>query len=241
MKHRTRRFVPGGPFLAVASALSAASCIPLLPQNDPKLPGTWSGVLNADATVAISTTGPADLNSPDARHSPIETPITITFDAQGVPDKLVVYGLGIVYGLKSLWGPSASHLEPAAFRITAVQPGDVSAVTIEEVTYTVTVQDATYSPSQAHATLAVTTSWDLQERTTSTKGTLTGSGALTQTIELSWIADGPKLNWVQTAEGTTEALVVWKRQWTDITLTSQQYWTAQRIVVTGTLTRPPLD
>lgn len=236
----TQRCQPlaGKMFLAFTglTLTAATTCIPW-PHDERRLAGTWSGVLHAEATMAVSSEGPADVDNPDATQYSLDTPVTITFDAHGVPDKLIVYGLAS----QGSWGPQLMDVAPQAAEIPAVHAGQTAEVTIDFVPYTVTVREACYSPTEAQVVLEVTTSWDRPQFTNTTIGRMIGEGSCTQYIVGYSVREGPSLHWQQNFLGTTHANVTWRPRGIDTATIIREYWSAQRLTAGGRLTQPSAD
>jgi hypothetical protein len=210
--------------------------LPIFDEN-PRLPGTWAGLLTATVTVADSYDGPLGFVTSEPEESTIETRVAIRFDEGGVPDRLLVYRV-------DLPGPWETD-RPAVMRIEAVLPGETATVTITEgflpnevITYTVTVREANYTPTHGQVVLDMTTTWDLRGITHTSSSHTTGSASSTQALELAWDLQGEQLSWHQTAETTAHSLRI------DCVSSCTgelrfEYWSTQSVISTGTLTYRP--
>jgi hypothetical protein len=194
-----RSFLGGSILLITVICVWATSCIPVADQ--PTLEGTWAGTLTAEVTLASSDSGPADLNGPDTEQASIESPVVIAFDANGVPDKLIAWQLGHA---ATIW-PGHSGASAVPIEVTAVQPGETTTITLEWLTCTITVREASYRPAEARVVLDMTTTWDRHIATNTSYGNDSGNASSPQTLELTWVREGPSVRWTQVVEATSHS------------------------------------
>lgn len=183
------------------------------------LEGTWSGQITMNMTMASSTTGPADINDPNALTFSYAMPLTISYSATGVPSSLPVMGM------------EAGAGQPDSSDTTSVMTGQTSTIEINGITVTVTIREASYTATHSHVVSDTTTSG--QTSTPMGPGSdmvVSIDGVTTQTIDSALSADGTTLSWTQTSEGTTQSTSTAG----GMTFSS---WTAQKVDLTGTLTR----
>lgn len=178
-------------------------------QSVPSLTGTWSGQLTMSVRVAVSDTGPADINDPSALVNSSTLPLNITYGADGVPLSLPVSGL-----------------QNGVSQASGVCVGQTSTVTINGVTLTVTVREATYGLTQMRVVLETTITGSESQGGT----TMTMCGTSTQTIEATMAAGGSSLSWHQLSDATAQITA------TNGTATAGS-WEATRVEMLGNLAR----
>jgi hypothetical protein len=220
--------------IAALAGVGPLSCLPV-PDDNPRLPGTWLGLLTAHVTVADSYNGREGFVSLEPKESTVKTRLWIWFDEAGVPDRLLVYGLS----LPNSWGPTSVDVEAAAAEIPAVLPDETATVTIDWVPYTVTVREATYTPTHGQVVLDMTTAWDRHQDSITTTSPITGSASSSQTLELAWVRQGEQLNWYQSAEATAHGVRIIRDRRTGAEISTSEHWSTQSVVSTGTLTYQP--
>lgn len=185
------------------------------------LAGTWSGQISMNMTIATSSTGPVDVDDPGAMTITSSMPLTISYSDTGVPTGLPVMGMGAGTG------------PPGSGGTSAVRAGQTSTIEINGMTIIVTIREASYTPTRTRVVIDTTMSGQMTSPATpGSDMIMTMHGATTQTIQSVLSADGSTLTWTQNSEGTTETTTT-----SGATGTTFQMWSAQRMDMTGTLTR----
>lgn len=205
--------------------LSGVTCGGVWPWT-PVLEGTWSGALACAARFATSDTAPPELDETVAPDTLNNADVSVTFAADGTPDKLPVF--------ISPYRLTSSEM----VELTSVQPGDSQEFGLDELggtrTMTVTVREATYSPVRMDVVLDVMIAWDGVWVSNSSTTTYSGGGSGVQTITAVPATDGSGLIWSQAVESASEQNSTSVLRSTGETV-SWHAWTAQQMDAAGVL------
>jgi len=166
--------------LVVVSLVSVAGCPPVDPGTPPAtitISGTWSGTLSCTSTQTLS-------GSPTITQSS-QRSFTITFNAEGVPTSLPVWGFT---NAPDQSATISAVGESQTFNFTAAD---------RDTTITVTITEATYTGSSARVVMSLQYS--------ATGGALTQQGTGTVTITATVSGDALTFNAVADYDVTQTA------------------------------------
>jgi hypothetical protein len=227
MSSKARIGVVGALLAACAPMMMGQGCIPGAGTGTgggggtavTSLEGTWNGNITIGTKYATSITGPTTATGPGSTSVTDSVSLSMTFNAAGTPSVLPVIGL---------YDPTTGHITAA--NVSLVQQGQVNTFNIGSVFYTVTVQQATYTPTFMRAVLSVQAAGGTS---------LPGPGGYTESMTA-----GPATQVLDATLNSSTGTVTWTQPFAVSSISTRTYvgstmiiWAAQDTTGSATLAK----
>lgn len=160
----------------IVPLVMAQSCTPAGDGGTGTLEGTWTGQVAVTVKYAHATTGEPSLEGPGVQTFSTTIPVSISFDAAGAPSLMPIMTIG--------------SPQTTVGHATAVVGGATATAVFGATTLTVTVKEASYSPTHVKVVLQA----DLNGNESQGGLTATLRGSSEQTLEFTLASGG--LSWL---------------------------------------------